>query len=86
MDMDNYAGQAISMYESVPGATPLKNNIHYPWLEPTIEQINNEAQENSGTVFGHCASSLSMQLLSAARSARVDMVYSINTLSRAVTG
>ncbi len=61
MDMDNYAGQAITMYESVPGSPPLKGNIHYPWLEPTIEQINNEAQENSGTVFGHCAASLLMK-------------------------
>ena len=77
MDMDSYAGQALNMYEQVPNAPPLKRGVHYPWLEPTMEQINKEALETNGTIFGHCAASLLMKLLYAAHMVRVGMCYSI---------
>ena len=46
--MDNYAGQALNMYEQVPNAPPIKNGVHYPWLEPTMEQ---EAMETNGANY-----------------------------------
>ena len=81
--MDKYAGQALNI--QVPDAPPLKNGVRYPWLEPTMEQINEEALETNGTIFGHCAASPLMKLRYAARMVRVDMCYSINCLSRCVT-
>ena len=85
MDMDNYAQQALDMHHKVPNAPPLRANVHCPWCEPSLYEIEHVADEGSKTVFGHCAASLLMKLLYAARMVRLDICYSINSLSRYVT-
>ena len=81
MDMDNYAQQALDMYYSVPYAPKLREGICYPWHEPTKEEITQLSDKVDGTVFGHCAASLLMKLLYAARMVRLDICYAINNLS-----
>ena len=85
MDMDNYAQQALDMYYKVPGAPPLRANVCYPWYEPTLPEIQEVNEAGIKTIFGHCAASLLMKLLYAARMVRLDICYSINCLSRYVT-
>ena len=83
--MDNYAQQALDMYHKVPNAPPLRGNVHYPWYEPTQSEIDDSIDKPQKTVFGHCAASLLMKLLYAARMVRLDICYAINSLSRYVT-
>ena len=74
------------MYHKVPNAPPLRANVHYPWYEPSLPEIQNVDNEGSAkTAFGHCAASLLMKLLYAARMVRLDICYAINSLSRYVT-
>ena len=81
--MKAYSEQALTMYNAVPNAPPLKPNVHYPWYEPSQTEIN-ELSSKPG-VFQHCAASLLMKLLYMGRMVRIDMCYSINALSRHVT-
>jgi len=83
MDMQAYTNQALDMYESVSGAPPLKNGVHYPWYEPTQQEIDTMTKEQG--IFAGNAASLLMKLLYEARMVRLDMCYSINNLSRYVT-
>jgi len=71
------------MYREVPGAPPLRAGVHYPWYEPTQEEINQKTAKSG--VFSGYAASLLMKLLYAGRMVRVDICYAINTLSRYVT-
>ena len=84
MVMDNYARQALDMYHEVPNAPKLRDGVCYPWLEPSPDDIENSMGKED-TVFGHCAASLLMKLLYAARMVRLDICYAINSLSRYVT-
>ena len=83
MDMKDYAKQALDMYHAVKDAPPLRNNVHYPWYEPTMTEIQ-ELSSQPG-IFQHCSASLLMKLLYAGRMVRLDICYAINSLSRFVT-
>jgi hypothetical protein len=83
MNMTDYASQSVDMCKAVPGAPPLKNGVHYPWYKPTQAEIDELATQPG--LFAHCSASLLMKLLYAGRMVRLDICYSINTLSRYVT-
>ena len=69
-DMTGYIHQSVDLYNSLDGSKtwPLKNNVHYPWWEPTQHEI-----ETLGTqpgVFGPHSASLLMKALYCGRMVR----------------
>ena len=60
-----------------------KPKVHYPWYEPSQSEIETLGMEPG--IFGPNAASLLMKALYCARMVRMDICYSINTLSRYVT-
>jgi hypothetical protein len=58
MDMKDYMLQALEMYHSVPGAPQLRDQVHYPWYEPTLQEI--ETMTSQPGLFAHCSASLLM--------------------------
>jgi hypothetical protein len=85
IDMVDYVEQSVSMYTATKGSEkwPIKENVHYPWYEPTQAEID-ELSVLPG-VFSSNAASLLMKALYCARMVRMDVCYTINTLSRYVT-
>ena len=83
MDMCDYMKQALDMYHAVKDAPPLRNGVHYPWYEPTVNDIN--TLSNEPCMVAHCSASLLTKLLYAGRMVRLDICYAINSLSRFVT-
>ena len=73
------------MYNDHPssGKWPIKEKCYYPWYEPTQQEIN-ELGVTPG-VFQSSAASLLMKALYCARMVRLDICYTINTLSKYVT-
>ena len=85
IDMIDYVGQAVGLYNSTKGSSdwPLRPSVHYPWYEPTQHEI--ETLGIQPGIFGPNAASLLMKALYCARMVRMDICYSINTLSRYIT-
>ena len=85
IDMVDYVEQSVEMYNNAKGSTkwPLKENVHYPWYEPT--QVEIDTLTLLPGEFQSCAASLLMKALYCARMVRLDICYTINTLSRYVT-
>ena len=72
------------MYNNVEGKPPLRANVFTVWHEATANETTDPAMQERG-VFADKAASLLMKLLYAARMMRLDMCWTINTLSRFVT-
>jgi hypothetical protein len=83
MDMCDYMKQALDMYRAVKDAPPFRNGVHYPWYEPTVNDISTFSNEPG--IFAHCSASLLMKLMYACRMVRLDICDAINSLSRFVT-
>jgi hypothetical protein len=83
MDICDYMKQALDMHHDVEDAPSLRNCVHSPWYEPTVNDINTLSNEPG--IFAHCSASLLMKLLYAGRMVRLDICYAINSLSRFVT-
>ena len=85
IDMVDYVQQSVDLYNSTKGSDqfPLKNGVHYPWYEPTQLEIDTLGQQPG--VFGPNSASLLMKALYCARMVRLDICYTINTLSKYVT-
>ena len=85
IEIVDFVKQSVQLYNSLPGSKqyPLKDNTHYPWYEPTQKEID-ELSVLPG-VFGPNSASLLMKALYCARMVRLDICYTINTLSKYIT-
>ena len=85
IDMTDYCIQSVQLYKSTKGSDqyPIKPKVFYPWYEPTQWEIDN-LMDKPG-VFGPASASLLMKALYCARMVRLDICYTINTLSCYVT-
>ena len=85
ISMTDYVKQSIAMYEDTNGALkwPIKESVKYPWYEPSQQEIDTLGQQPG--VFGPNSASLLMKALYCARMCRLDICYTINTLSKYVT-
>ena len=63
IEMDGYIQDALNMYNEVPGSEkwPLKDRVHYPWYEPTQQEIDTLGQQPG--VFADNSASLLMKAL-----------------------
>ena len=84
-DMVGYVQQTLEMYNSLEGSHswPLKENTQYPWYEPSQHEIDTIGQQPG--IFGPNSASLLMKALYCARMVRLDICYTINTLSKYIT-
>ena len=62
---------------------PIKSGVHYPWYEPTQYEI--DVLGTTPGVFGSSSASLLMKALYCARMVRLDICYTINSLSKYIT-
>ena len=85
IDMCDYVNQSVEMYCNHVGSVtwPIKPNVNCPWYEPT--QIEIDTLGVTPGVFGSSSASLLMKALYCARMVRLDICYTINSLSRYVT-
>lgn len=84
IEMDGYIQDSLDMYNEVPGSEkwPLKDCVHYPWYEPTQQEIDTLGQQPG--VFADNSASLLMRAL-CGRTVRHDICYTIITLSKYIT-
>ena len=83
-EMNAYAKQAIDLYEAVPNAPRLRDNVCTTIYEPTAADYADQDLASIG-IFMCFAASLLMKALYLGRMIRVDLCYAINWLSRYIT-
>ena len=85
IEMNGYLQQSVDLYNSLEGSKihPLKNNVFYPWYEPTQHEIDTLGVQEG--IFGPNSASLLMKALYSGRMVRLDICYAINTLSKYIT-